>query len=242
MSKRTNGLPPLPPPPPPPPPVRHAPVAGGREPPRRRPEGRDDRDACASDVALFHAALHGHCGDGEGAGGEDAASSGGGGQGGRRHPPVDAPEAAPTAVGGIFGLFGAGGTPAAAPAPVATPESAAAARTPAQLVAALAEAVQVGVDGTRTVRVQLAADLLPGVQFQVSQDAGRWVVDFDAAHAPSAELLEGAGEQMAAVLARRLGRGVEIRVQPLRRVDGGLALPRCFVHDPSTPSEQGTSA
>lgn len=228
MSERMPGLPS---------PAR-PPSVSERESQRRRRDGRDDRDSSASDVALFQAALHGKGSDGEGGGGEDA--SGGNGQGSRRHLPADAPDADPLA-NGIFGLFG--NAPAPAPPTPAVPEPAAAARTPAQLVAALADAVQVGTDGTRVVRVQLAAEVLPGVQFQVSQDSGRWVVDFDVSHAASAELLEGAGQQMAAVLARRLGRGVEIRVQPPRRVDGGSpAQPRRFFHDDSTQPEQGTSA
>ena len=221
-----------------PPPAWRTSAASQRESQRRRDDGRGDRDPSASDVALFQAALHGQRGDGEGAGGED--TPGGNGQGARRHLSADAPDADPVA-NGIFGLFGA--APAHAPPPSATPEPGAVPRTPAQLVAALADAVQVGADGTRVVRVQLSADVLPGVQFQLSQDAGRLIVDFDVSHASSAELLEGAGEQMAATLARRLGRGIEIRVQPARRVDGSSpALPRRFFHDTPTEPEQGTPA
>lgn len=221
-----------------PPPAWRTSSASQRESQRRRDDGHDDRDPSASDVALFQAALHGQRGDGEGAGGEDA--PGGNGQNSRRHPSTEAPDADPVA-NGIFGLFGA--VPAPAPPPAATPEPGAAPRTPAQFIAALADAVQVGADGTRVVRVQLSADVLPGVQFQLSQDAGRLIVDFDVSHASSAELLEGAGEQMAATLARRLGRGIEIRVQPARRVDGSSpALPRRFFHDTPTEPEQGTPA
>jgi hypothetical protein len=216
-----------------------APAPMERETTRRRRDGREDRDARASDVSLFQAALHGQRDGGEGAEGEEAASDSNG-RGSHRHAAVDDAPSTEVVPNGIFGLFGA----APPPPPSSTDATGAdpAARTPARLVAALADAVQVGADGT-CVRVQVAAELLPGVQFQVSQEAGRWVVDFDVSRAASAELLEGAGEQMAALLSRRLGRGVEIRVQPPRRVDGGSpALSRRFVHDTPTEPAQGTSA
>ena len=229
MSDRSNALPSS---------VPRAPTAMERETTRRRRDGRADRDAPASDVALFQAALHGQRDGGEGAGGEQAASDNHG-RGSRRHAADEAP-ATEEVPNGIFGLFAA--APPSASSSIDATEANPAARTPAQLVAALADAVQVGADGT-CVRVQVAAELLPGVQFQVSQEAGRWVVDFDVSRVSSAELLEGAGEQMAALLSRRLGRGVEIRVQPPRRVDGGSpALPRRFVHDAATELAQGISA
>jgi hypothetical protein len=205
------------------------------------------------DVARFLSALDGDgrpSGDGQGGSGDSGAGAGGqGGEGGRprddehRAPAEDAPAAA--VLPGIFGLFQArpadpapAAAPAPAPAPAATP-AAAAART-RQLVADVAAAIHAA-PGAREVRVQVRPEVLPGVAFSVRQDAGRWVVDFDVSDHASAALLQSAGERMGAELARRLGRGVELRVTPTAGADGRLGLPRRFVHraDPEPDQDQG---
>jgi hypothetical protein len=169
---------------------------------RRRPRENRERDRDADDERGEHASAE-----------EDglAASDGG----------------AP-AFAGIFGLFQAPqqDTPPA-PAEAATTTDRA-----NEVIAAVAAAIQASTDGAQAVRVQVRPEVLPGVAFTVTQDSGRWVVDFDVSDPASAGLLQAAGDRMSAELARRTGRGVDLRVNPTARADGNLDMPRRFIHQP----------
>ena len=198
-------------------------------PPSPAPARSDAHAASGDDVARFRNALgderrrphedHERDRDAEDERSEHASAQDGG--------PASADGGAPV-FPGIFGLFQAPqrDTPPA-PAEAATPTDRA-----SEIVAAVAAAIQVSTDGAQAVRVQVSPEVLPGVAFTVTQDSGRWVVDFDVSDPASAGLLQAAGDRMSAELARRTGRGVELRVNPTSRADGNLELPRRFIHQP----------
>jgi|GEM_PF-2258498 len=133
-------------------------------------------------------------------------------------------EEAPPQARGAFGLFGRArwgieerfGNSAASAAAGATNDRDAGGNSSSesaqQIASEVAERILVSADGGREVRIAIREDVMPGVEVNVSQEQGRWIVDCTASEASSYELLERSGSQLAADVAARLRAGVEVRL------------------------------
>jgi len=157
--------------------------------------GGPRREASDADRRAFEQAL---ARDGGGASGEAADAS------------ADSPADAPAQTPRPFALFAGPGPAAPAPAP-------APAAAPAGLAQALSEAadrmlVGDGSSGRREVRLDLKAEVLPGVTVSVYEEDGRLVAAFACASEASRETLNRCARALAEELARSLARPVRVRV------------------------------
>jgi len=122
------------------------------------------------------------------------------------------PTALPAGVGGPFMFLPAG----------ASGVSESGSEAPLGLSEQLSEVAQRllvadGLHGRREVRIELKADVLPGVSLSIFEDAGRLVVAFSSTHEISSEKLAQCAQPLANGLAASLRRKTLVRVQ-----EGGL--------------------
>lgn len=91
---------------------------------------------------------------------------------------------------------------------------------PTQVLSTLSSMVQQlmvgeGLDGRRTLRLQINPDVLPGVSVTVTEDAGAWVADFECQQEDSFLRLAGSAQEMAPRLAQMLRQDAVWRVTAL---------------------------
>ncbi|WP_129781703.1 hypothetical protein [Peristeroidobacter soli] len=113
---------------------------------------------------------------------------------------------------GAFGLFG--GMSRAPQFESETSTSLAPGRQPvtSRLASEVADRILVSADADREARIFIREDVLPGVEVRITQEHGRWLVEFAISDARSFEILDHAGEQLAGELAERLRSDVEVRL------------------------------
>lgn len=120
--------------------------------------------------------------------------------------------------------------PSAEPLPLPSPfelHRAMAPTAPSQVLTTLNQMVQQlsvgeGLDGRRTLRVQINPEVMPGVSVTVTEDAGAWVAEFECHQEDSFLRLARPAQEMALRLAQMLSQDAVWRVTALNLPSGGM--------------------
>lgn len=81
------------------------------------------------------------------------------------------------------------------------------------LVSQLSEQVSVLADGGRKVRIVMRDDVLPGVDVTISEEQGRWCIDFTASHTGSFIALADSGMQIVNEVSKRVDRDIHMQLR-----------------------------